>query len=389
MQAKLTIDKGTIITSLLKSDEIGEIRSVDSLAADLDDLLRGPSSLTSKELALALFHATKGAQNGRYGENPEPALDVIRNRVQPWTDRALKKNDYSSYTIAHMFDGFSRLGLRPPERFITFALDKTQSLISKFNRDDVTDFAHAIAHLGILPNRKILTEMSNKITSIRGVFSPGQLHSLMRSLAILDCLSIHHNPSKPYSFGTLFSELLRDQKVREKLASTSEPNCKGMLSDAILWFKGTAPYKRPSESDTSSLFESDVANKLRNIGATVKAGVPIQTPNHTIDLSATFGQVTFFVECDGPTHFVHGADDHKVYLNGPTIFQTALIHKKNADTSIIRIPIDVFYQKISDQEFWEDFLVTMDDAKIGAYCLAANGKLLPLCNGRDQLFEYT
>lgn len=138
---------------------------------------------------------------------------------------------------------------------------------------------------------------------------------------------------------------------------------------------------RPSESDTSSLFESDVADELRESGARVNNGVSIQTPSHIVDLSATFGQATFFVECDGPTHFVHGADDHKVSLNGSTIFQTALIRKGNPDKSLVRIPIDVCYPKRGDRDFWDSFLVAASEAQVGAYCLASNGKLLPVCDG--------
>ncbi len=173
----------------------------------------------------------------------------------------------------------------------------------------------------------------------------------MRSLAVIDCLSVHHHVSKPYSFGSLFSELLNDGSIRSKIASVTDVDCKAMLSDAILWFKGKTPYARPSEPDTSSIFESDVAEELRNSGASVNSGVSIQTPNHIVDLSATFGQATFFVECDGPTHFVHGADDHKVYLNGSTIFQTALIQKGNADKSLVRISIDVFIKNMKIEVF--------------------------------------
>ena len=127
MQEGQKIDKGTIIADLLKSDRNADVSSVDSLAANLDDLLRIPT-LTSKELAIALYHSTKGALNGRYGENPKPALDVIKNHVQKWTDTALKKKEYTGYTIAHMLDGFAHLNLRPPERFVSFILGKAKDL---------------------------------------------------------------------------------------------------------------------------------------------------------------------------------------------------------------------------------------------------------------------
>lgn len=387
MQPKIVIDKGTIIADLLKSESNAEVSSPDLLAANLDDLLRIPT-LTSKELAIALYHSTKGALNGRYGEKPKPAMDVIKSRVQTWTDRALKKREYTSFTISQMLDGFSLLSLRPPERFVSFVLGKSKELISGFNADDMVSILGDMAHLGILPDKQLLKAMGAGIRSSRGSFSPHQLHSLMRSLAVLDCLSVHHHVSKPYSFGSLFSELLDDVNIRAKIASVTDVDCKAMLSDAILWFKGRTPYARPSEPDTSSLFESDVADELRNSGAFVNSGVSIQTPNHIVDLSATFGQATFFVECDGPTHFVHGADDHKVYLNGSTIFQTALIQKGNADKSLVRIPIDVFYPKHGDRDFWDSFLVAVDDAEVGAYCLASNGKLLPICDGWDKQYEY-
>lgn len=380
MQEGQKIDKGTIIADLLGSKGYDEVNSPDSLAANLDDLLRIPT-LTSKELAIALYHSTKGALNGRYGENPEPALDVIKSHVQTWTDCALRKKEYTGYTIAHMLDGFAHLNLRPPERFVSFALEKAKNLISGFNADDIVFFSHAVAHLGILPDKKLLIAMGDRIRSSRSYFSPHQLHSLIRSLAVLDCLSVHHHVSKRYSFGSLFSELLNDRSIRAKIASVTDADCKAMLSDAILWFKGSTPYARPSESDTSSLFESGVAAELRNLGASVTGGVSIQTPNHIVDLSATFGQATFFVECDGPTHFVHGADDHKVYLNGSTIFQTALIQKGNADKSLVRIPIDVYYPKQENRDFWDSFLAAVHDAEVGAYCLASNGKLLPVCDG--------
>lgn len=377
---KKQIDKSTIITDLLGSKGYDEVNSPDSLAENLDVLLR-IQTLTAKELAIALYHSTKGALNGRYGENPEPALDVIKRHMQTWTNNAVKKKDYTGHAIAHMLDGFAHLNLRPPERFVSFALGKAKELISGFSADDIVFFLDAVVHLGILPDKQLLKEMGDRIRSSRNFFSPYQFISLMRSLAVLDCLSAHHHVSKPYSFGSLFSELLNDKQTKSRIDSVTKADCKAMLSDAILWFKQKTPYARPSQPDTSSHLESHVADELRKSGASVNRGVSIQTPNRIVDLSATFGQATFFVECDGPTHFVHGADDHKVYLNGSTIFQTALIRKGNADKSLVRIPFDVFYSQQGAQRFWDSFLVAASEAQVGAYCLSPNGKLLPVCDG--------
>lgn len=389
MQEQRTIDKGGIIQYFLNPEKCCDARSIEALAKNLDDFL-SLRQLTSKELALVLFHATKGAQMGLYSEDTTAACEAIKNRVQTWTDKAIKRNDYSGYTIAHMFDAFSRLDLRPPERFVSFALEKAKTLIaSNFNADDMTDFTAAIAHLAILPDKKLLTAIGTQLTQVKRAFSPHQTCSVIRSVAILDTLAAHHHGSKRYSFGSTFSEFINDNKIREKLANLSDPASKGMLSDALLWFKGTTPYPRSAESGTSSLFENDNKIALENAGATVQMGVHIPTPNHIIDLSATFGRATFYVECDGPSHFIHGADDHKIYLNGPTIFQTALISKGYPDTTLVRIPADVFYPKRGDSDFWESFLITVDDADNGAYCLASGGNLLPIGEGRDRAFQYT
>lgn len=287
MEKKQQINKSTIITDLLGSKGYAEVNSPDSLAANLDVLLRIPT-LTAKELAIALYHSTKGALNARYGEDPEPALDVIKSHVQTWTDCALRKKEYTGYTIAHMLDGFAHLNLRPPERFVSFVLGKSKELISGFNADDMVSILGDMAHLGILPDKQLLKAMGAGIRSSRSSFSPHQLHSLMRSLAVLDCLSVHHHVSKPHSFNSLFSELLNDKQTKSRIDSVTKADCKAMLSDAILWFKGSTPYARPSESDTSSLFENDVAEELRESLASVNS-VFIQ--NVEIEI---FGIVSFW-----------------------------------------------------------------------------------------------
>ena len=112
-----------------------ELRCPDGLAKNLDAILN--LSLTSKELALALFHAGRGAQNKVYGPDIPAAISVIESRLQKWTDKAMRgnKNDYTPYTVAHMFHGFSLIHMRPPERFTEFALDIADRHIKEFNAD--------------------------------------------------------------------------------------------------------------------------------------------------------------------------------------------------------------------------------------------------------------
>lgn len=362
-----------------------ELRCPEGLAKNLDAILN--LSLTSKELALTLFHAGRGAQNKVYGPDIPEAISAIESRLQKWTDKAMRsnRNDYSPYTIAHMFHGFSLIALRPPERFTEFALDLADKHIKEFNAEDMTFFLTSIATLGLPLSDKMLRGIANRTGEIKSALTAHQCHDVVWSLAILDSVCSLHRGPKRFQMNSVFSSLIANPIVRGRLASLGDISHHNMLSDSILWFKGETPSPRHEDMTPPTLLEQDISAALKKAGAIINPPVDIPSPKHRIDLSASFNRQHFYVECDGPYHHVRGTDDHKVYLNGPTLFQTALISRACPDKKILRIPIDVFYQRMVDQEFWENVLVYLDDAKDGSYNLANDGYLTPLYEGRDRL----
>lgn len=375
-------------TSLTKSGLIhyfwrsgNEVRSLEALSKSLDDVLA--QKLDAKELALVLYHATKDSINGVYGEDIKAAQAAIENRIQKWTDKSLKAyENFTPFTLAQMLTSLKLLNLRPPERFVEFAMTKAEKLIPEFNADDMNFSLSAFAYLSIPLPKKIIQAIEKRMPAIQQTFSSDQAYNVLWSLAVIDAVNKHHNPQEKLSLSGAYNALIKDQLIRQKLASSNKKSFHNMLSDSLLWFKGDTEIERSQEEDTSSLFELDVKVELEKAGAIILPSYELKKPKHKVDISAKFNNASILFECDGPTHFVRSADDFKVYLNGKTLFQTALIFRNIKSSSIIRIPSDVYYQHMGDTDFWGNLLLEIDDKELGAYILGQYG-LQALPAGRE------
>lgn len=107
-----------------------------------------------------------------------------------------------------------------------------------------------------------------------------------------------------------------------------------------------------------------------------------------IDLKAAFGATSFAVECDGPDHFIRCVDSHNSVLNGNTIFQTALMARRDPEQLLIRLPYDVFYQNMDNHEMWQYLMIALEEAGTGNYIVGPEGSLLSLTAGFDPGLPY-
>lgn len=338
--------------------------------------------LNSKELALILFHAVCDSEKELYGQ-PVAAQRVIENHLQKLTDKAMKQKSYTSFTVSHMFDSFSRLGLRPPERFVKFLEDKAIEMLPEAKSDDIADMLKAGAKLGLPFGKGFFNAVQKRMPFVQASFAPAQVYETLHALAILDSVNALHNGSKRFQMGNIFGPMFGDPKVRQKLTGLDSDASRHMLLDTIYWFKGQKPFPYPRQPETNSYFEHEVSSAFARAGAQILPVKPDPDTHHCTDLSACFNQTVFAVECDGPTHFVRSLDDHKVFLDGSTIFQTALQTKRHNEQKLVRMPHDVFYRNVGNDEMFEYLLLEIEDAAPGSYLVGSSGGLIPLMSGYD------
>ena len=372
MQTRIATNKKDLIHYFLQT-EGDEVRSVAALSENLNLAMK--QGLNSKELAIVLYHATFKAKQGIYGEDTKSALREIESHIQTWTDKTLAQSkNISPYTLTHMWHAFSLLNIRPPQRFIDRSMElANDALIGDFNSDDASYFLDAHAKLSVPVPKTAINLLNKRLLSISGSFSPEQAYRTLNALTTLDAVNQQHFGVGKASVSQICSDILKEPRFRAKLVEPLTDAQQDILALCLLWLKGESPIARREENDSSSLFEKDVKENLEAAGAKVDTGAIISKLKHRIDLRALFNDKSILIECDGPSHFIKSADDQKVYLNGQTILQTALIKRSKPDDSIIRIPHDVFYQHMRDQDFWESFLINADDAPNGAYILDSHG----------------
>ncbi len=350
--------------------------SLEALDKNLEDVLK--QKLNPKELALVLFHSTMNAKAGLYGD-PAQARRTIESHIQKWADKTIKqKEGFSHFTSTHMLFAFRELELRPPERFLEFVLKKTEDDIKDYSALNLVSTLDSLARLGIDPGKKILQKAGERLPQVVSSMTISESFECLYALGILDAIGEHHHGAKRYPLGGTYNTLLKNQIFRSKIAAGETKAQLKMLADAIAWFRPTEPISATFEDSANPIFEKDVSATLESAGALILEPRQLRKPHHKLDLTASFGKATFHVECDGPTHFVRSADDHKVYMNGSTLFQTALIHRALPDETVLRIPHNVFYAKMDDRDMWEEVLITIDDKKPGAYILGPQGQFIEL-----------
>ncbi len=387
-------DKSNLITYFLRPMD-DEIRSPAALSENLDAALN--HNLTHKELSLILYHSTRDTKNNVYGEgkNKEEALTSIANKLQKWTDKVTHiKGKECPFTYVHMIESFRHLNLKPPERLVEFLIKTLENNIHQARETDIHFILLSFAELGITPSKKLYSGLNKRTLELQNEFDKNSLFDVVRSLCILDALhDVHYkteeNKNAKSSMDKVFKTILNNNKTREKLAVTEENKSQiNILSDALLWFMGETPQPR-IEDDVKSLYETDVAKAFSRAGTKVDEGVKIKNPNHTIDLKVTFNNTNIFIECDGPSHFIKSIDDHKMYPNGSTIFQTMLVAKSNPDALLLRLPSTVFYQNIDNPDFIDELLIQIDDLKDtrNAFVVGDNG-LNEIHTGQDYRLNY-
>lgn len=350
--------------------------SLEALDKTLEEALR--QKLNPKELALILFHATKNAKDALYG-NPSEARRIIESHIQKWTDKVTRqKEGFSHFTFTHMLHAFRELDLRPPERFLRFILEKSEGELKDYNALNLVSTLDSLARLGIDPGKKYLVKAAERLPHVVPSMTTAEAFETLYAIGLLDAIGEHHHGNKRFPLGGVYNALLKNQIFRSKIAAGETKAQLKILADSTTWFRPSDSVPSTLESNANPVFEGDVSHILESAGATILEPRRIKKPDHQLDLTASFGKVTFHVECDGPTHYVRSADDHKVYLNGSTLFQTALIHRALPNETVLRIPHNVFYAKMNEQEMWEEVLINIDDKKPGAYILGPHGQFIEL-----------
>ena len=381
------------ITPLRKKDLIDYFfrvedgnRSVSGLHHNLDAVLK--EKLNMKELALVLYHSAIHAVNGVYGDKIK-AMRVIENHVQGWTDKVVRQSEgHTPYTLSHIVEAFGVLRLRPPERLREFLEPRLIAAVPAMHERDMTSMLGGLARLGMPLDKKFYQAVQQRMPQIKHEFPAQGIYQIFHSLAILDAVGQLHHGKKKLPLNDIFTPLLNDPQIRQKLAEREDDASRRMLLDSVYWFKGETPLRYSPETGGKSFFETDVAAALQHAGAQMKDTKPHPVSRHRIDLAGQFNKTSFVVECDGPDHFVRCTDNHTSMLDGNTLFQTALIARRDPGQKMLRLPYDVFYANMDNTEMWEYLLLAVEEAKEGSYIVGPAGDLLSLNEGFDPGLPY-
>ncbi len=375
-----------------------EPRSHEMLEANLARVLQ--MDLSRKQLDIVLFGTAKAIHKNHYGERAsakDRARRIVKNNIQKWTDKFLKKfggptsdkkNDFA-FTISQTLKAFQLLEMQPPERLMQRLEQKIVEHAREFSPADVVDTFSAIGRLALPLDDNAMRALMKRTKELAASFSPHDSAQMVHALAMMDAVQAVHKGENRPRLDKTFGTLLSDPVFRQKAAvSDDEKDSVRKIWDAMYWFYARDPAHYPKNDDTESLFESDVRDAFEKSGATAQKTEPHPVTGKRPDLKIAFSDKTHVVECDGPTHFLWRADDHCVVLNGSTLFQTALQVKREPETAVIRLPHDVFYANKNNKDLWETVLLHAADTKGGGYVVGPGGMLTALNKEYDPKYTH-
>lgn len=369
----------------------GETRSIEALDENL--ALALGKKLNQKQLTLILYHSVKALNQEVYGEDIEKAQKVVKSHIQKWTDNAIKalkgKSEASVSTpqsIENTLSAFRGLNLQPPERLTEFLGQKAETEMQKFSARDLVNVLSASGYLALPLDDKFLQAAGKRLQELGAGLTPNDAIEVFHALATVDSVQQSLKGDERFKLKKTFDALLNNKAVRGKLAGVEDQeSMTRRILDSVYWFQGNDLVKKyPKTEDTASLFEQDVRDAFAQSGATMQETTPHPVTGQRIDLTGTFSGKSFYVECDGPTHFLRTSDGHNSVLNGSTIFQTALKTKRDEDMVILRMPHDTFYRNQGNHEVFDDVLLALETLPPGGYIITPAGKTIPLTKGYNE-----
>ncbi|GEM_PF-3429593 len=289
----------------------------------------------------------------------------------------------SSYrALAEVYYGFRSLNTRPSEQFGKILLDIACQGMEHSTAHDITSVMSSLARLGIEPPDLFLEQIQKRVPEIIETFSQRDACKFVYALAILDAVAEHYRGHDRVHANEIYTDVIANKKFLDYLYTAERIDHRGMVSRASLWFSHRALMPIPLEKNRRSNSEYGLKKIFRAVGATIVPSLYIPKLDHVVDVSARFREAQIHAEFDGPTHFVKSFDGQELFLNGPTIFQTALEARHTSKLCmILRVPFNVCdAHKQEDKPFWHGVCHQVEQKGKGSHLLLPNGNLCVIGN---------
>lgn len=193
----------------------------------------------------------------------------------------------------------------------------------------LTKICRSFAALNEYPGDIFLETASKKILDSIKDFNAADLAQLSRSYVVFN---LQRSTPATKAIAAVMHEIAR------KKIDAADKRSVSQIFDAAVLLGLPAKYDRIIDTENPSQMEMATERFLVQSGA-------VRVPNaeyvgelkHTVDLAMEWRRRMFFIEVDGPFHFVTSLEDGTLRLNGNTLLQSALLQKVMPQDRVIRM----------------------------------------------------
>ena len=354
-----------------------------TLTTQFDQAIRGYGRINS--FGLPIWQTIVSLLNTAEGAEGQP-LKLEEKNINGW--RSLLMNEdkrESGLAIATMFGNFSRnkvgyfeqgrgkinegkdnkaeelISVCPLDILLAKMLAEAVRVMPKMTPSSLKNILISVAYLAINPGEEFLEALEKALQDKASIIDKNCGVMVLQGLAVLDAVLAHNCGEDRYPIKRIYDNLMKNPAFVAKIGNYPDSVQINIMIDAELWFTGTTKdqYKFIKEGTVSPL-ENEVAHYFSSLGIEVHQQVEIPGVNHPLDLSLIYQRATCHCELDGKTHFVMVSDGQSSYVNGQTLYQSALIQIKEI-SPLVRVPSMVFTKKRGDGRFWSGFREMMAD----------------------------
>lgn len=303
---------------------------------------------STNSFALFFFYVARAC--GRSGENfftstldHKNARNGVLNGINKVLENAnILGYDFNSTQLSQIISAYYMLRMFPQGRFKYKLIQGTQSVLPNVDAQSCYNFINNFARLAVYPGDDWIEAWWQRTIECLDKMRGNWIDDIVYRLAILDYLRSQdkryrniESPCREVANGLL--EIYRDKKD-EFYPDKRMPK---QITDAAIWFDFDLQMQKftsEHESSSSSHDEKRFRQAFQAAGANLSVFYETSL-DHQFDISLQFNCKSFAIEIDGSPHMLTGHADGKLYYDGATRFQTALIMKElPTNLKLVRIP---------------------------------------------------
>ena len=327
---------------------------------------------------IVLYHAARDATSRElYGADPERAARIIHKHVRDWSKKAIAfKGAPEPWALPSSLNAFSMLKTMPPSSYVNFCRERAINSIKRCDKRDTTEWMLALSHFTLRVDPVITEALCQRADMMAHMMSADDLYHLAHTMATLDAANeARYGADKPACVGKTFINIFNRTRIQNEMAFGKHTRYDlNKMADAKNWF-GLRGAAYVTEPERNSGLEDRARRLFCKAGAVALSPTIIADTGHHIDLSFNFGGCMFDVEVDGPSHFNRSTEGQVITYDGPTIFQTLLMSKKDPAAKILRLPYRACELFENDPGIWRNLCEQIREGQPGAFMLDSEGKL--------------